>query len=205
MRRRVRIRMKESFVKKHWTCVVVAPALVAALPSVGADESKKDETKKDKAVQKRAAIDAMEKEALERLFHEYPGSKSLYEQASGYAVFDNLKVSLGISGGNGSGVAVERAGGTRTYMNMGQGGVGLGLGAKKYQVVFLFEKQELFDRFVNSGWQADASASAAAGTSGAGAAATFTDGMAIYQMTEKGLVAQADVSGVKYWKAKDLN
>jgi lipid-binding SYLF domain-containing protein len=90
-------------------------------------------------------------------------------------------------------------------MNMGQGGVGLGLGAKKYQVVFLFAKPEQFEHFVNSGWEADASASAAAGTSGAGAASTFKNGVAIYQFTEKGLVAQADVSGTKYWKAKDLN
>jgi len=182
--------------------VVAAIALAAAPPATLAKET---DEKPDKAQKKRASIDAMEQETLERLFHEYPGSKSLYEQAHGYAVFDNLKVSLGLSGGNGAGVAVVKSSGARTYMNMGQGGVGLGLGAKKYQVVFLFEQQEQFERFVNSGWQADASASAAAGTSGAGAASTFTSGIAIYQFTEKGLVAQADVSGTKYWKAKDLN
>jgi lipid-binding SYLF domain-containing protein len=46
---------------------------------------------------------------------------------------------------------------------MGVVGVGLGLGAKKYQVVFLFQDEKTFTNFVEKGWQADATAQAAAG------------------------------------------
>ena len=34
---------------------------------------------------------------------------------------------------------------------------------------------------------------------------SFTGGLAVFQLTNKGLMAQADISGTKYWKAKKLN
>ena len=90
-------------------------------------------------------------------------------------------------------------------MKMGSGGVGLGLGGQSYQVVFLFNDINRFESFVNKGWQADMGAHAAAGTSGKNAPATFRDGVAVFQMTNKGLMAAADISGTKYWKNKKLN
>ena len=62
-----------------------------------------------------------------------------------------------------------------------------------------------FDEFVESGWDADGSASAAAGDEGLNAKASFVNGMAVFQMTKKGLIAQASVKGTKYWKDEDLN
>jgi len=112
-------------------------------------------------------------------------------------------VGVGVPGGNG--VAVEKATGKRTYMKMGTGGIGFGLGGQKYQVIFLFQDRQTFENFVNKGWVAEASAKAAAGTSGANAKTTFTNGMAVYQLTDKGLMANADIAGTKYWKNDKLN
>ena len=83
--------------------------------------------------------------------------------------------------------------------------VGLGLGAQKYQVVFLFQDEKTFRNFVDKGWQADASAQASAGTAGVGAQTGFVNGIAIYQVNETGLMARADIAGTKYWKNKKLN
>ena len=109
------------------------------------------------------------------------------------------------SGGGGSGVAVANASGERTYMKMGTGGIGFGIGAQKYSVVFFFEDQQHFTNFLEKGWQADTGAQAAAGDAGANAAATFRNGTAVFQITEKGLMASADVSGTKYSKNDKLN
>ena len=79
------------------------------------------------------------------------------------------------------------------------------LDAQKYQVVFLFQNRETFDKFINKGWEADANANAVAGTAGANAEATFRDGVALYQITQAGLMLQADIAGTKYWKDKKLN
>jgi lipid-binding SYLF domain-containing protein len=152
--------------------------------------------------EKRAAIDARAGETLERLFEKSPKAKTLYDGAYGCAVFGNWKFSFVVTGGGGKGVAVAKVSGDRTYMNMGTGGLNLGLGGQKYQVVFLFEDAQTFDTFVNKGWEAEASANAVAGDKGANASATFRNGMAVYQLTDGGLMLQADISGTKYWKSK---
>jgi lipid-binding SYLF domain-containing protein len=168
------------------------------------------------AEDKREKIDAIAKDALNVVLEKRARAKQLFDKAYGYAVFDNVKISLMISGGGGRGVAVERGSGNRTYMSMGTAGLNIGLGAQKYQVIFLFEDKATFEDFVNKGWQADANANAVAGTKGANAEAAagsaganveaaFEGGMALFQITEAGLMLQADIAGTKFWKNKKLN
>jgi lipid-binding SYLF domain-containing protein len=159
----------------------------------------------DKKQDKREKIDAMAKETLEILYEKDPRAKKFGDKAFGYAVLDNVKLSLMISGGGGHGVAVNKSTKERTYMRMGTAGINIGLGAQKYQIIFFFENEKMFKKFVNKGWEADANANAVAGTAGANAEATFRDGVAFYQITEAGLMLQADIAGTKYWKNKKLN
>jgi lipid-binding SYLF domain-containing protein len=180
-------------------CAAFAVTIVCA-PVAGASEKDVDE-----AEVKRQTIDSVAQETLELLFAEKPDSRELYERAAGYAVFDSFKIAVLISGGGGVGVAVNKTSGERTYMKMGTGGVGLGLGGQSYQVVFFFEDVARLHKFVEKGWQADAAANVAAGKTGKNAVSTFNEGLAVFQLTNKGLLAQADISGTKYWKAKKLN
>ena len=90
-------------------------------------------------------------------------------------------------------------------MKMGTGGIGLGLGGQKYQAIFLFESEKNLNNFIEKGWQADTSAQAAAGNKGVNAGSSFRSGVAYYQITDKGLMAYADITGTKYWKNKKLN
>jgi lipid-binding SYLF domain-containing protein len=154
---------------------------------------------------KQAKIYETAKEALDEVFSGNQNAKELYGKAYGWAGFDNLKIAWGFSGGGGNGVAVNKKTGARTYMKVGTVGVGLGLGAQKYQVIFLFQDEKTFRNFVDKGWQADATAQATAGTAGVGGQTGFVNGVAIYQITDKGLMASADIAGTKYWKNKKLN
>jgi len=158
----------------------------------------------EKDAKKRAEIDAMADDTMKELFESSESAKELYDKCVGYAVFSNVKIQLGISGGGGQGVAVSKAG-TRTYMKMGTAGVGLGIGGQKYHVIFLFQTEKSLKSFVEKGWQADTSAQAAAGDAAVGAAASFKEGIAYYQITDKGLIASADITGTKYWKNDGLN
>jgi lipid-binding SYLF domain-containing protein len=153
----------------------------------------------------RAKIDRQAEEGLERLFEEKGSARELYDAAYGYAVFSKLKVAVVVSGGHGKGVAVRKETGDRTYMQVGTGGVGFGLGGQKSYLVMLFESADAFNNFLDKGWQADGSAQAAAGTDGANANTTFRDGVAIFNLTKKGLVASADITGTKFWIDEDLN
>jgi lipid-binding SYLF domain-containing protein len=188
---------------KRTLCILSATLLLLSVQAAFAPDVVAD--KQSKADGKRAKIDANEREALNELFSESDKAKRLHDRAYGYAVFSNTKVSLGLTGGGGVGVAVNKATGERTYMKMGTAGLNLGLGAQKYRVVFLFEDEGTFRSFVDKGWEAGGSANAVAGTAGANAEATFTHGMAVYQLTQGGLMLQADISGTKYWKYKKLN
>jgi lipid-binding SYLF domain-containing protein len=179
--------------------VVVTAILVFGAVAVDASDWK--ELKRES---KRLKIDETAAEALDRLFSEDATAKDLYDKAYGWAVFDNLKIALGVSGGGGNGVAVEMASAERTYMRMGTVGVGIGLGGNKYQVVFLFQDEATYRQFVDQGWQADAGATAAAGKDSAEGKTNFSNGLAIYQLTEKGLMLHADIAGTKYGKNEAL-
>ena len=185
------------------TILVAAIALVMPAQTLFADEE--GDWKDMKQESKRMKLNEMAEDALKTLFSEDAKAKELYENAYGCAVFDNLKLAFGFSGGGGNGVAKVRGTGKPTYMKMGTAGVGFGLGANKYQVIFFFQDSQTFDNFVNKGWQADAGATASAGTSAAEVKTGFVNGIAIYQMTEKGLMANADIAGTKYWKNDKLN
>lgn len=153
----------------------------------------------------RERLDKMAQESLDRLFAQAAESRSLYDRSVAYAVFDVTKVSLGVTGGGGTGVAVDKGTGARTYMHMGTGGLNLGLGGQVFQLVFLFADGRTFQQFLDVGWDASASANAVAGRAGANAEASFTNGLAVYTLTEAGLMLQVDLSGTKYWKSRKLN
>ncbi len=182
--------------------VLAVVCMLAAIgPAVAQEQSWEDLDRRAK----QAKIDETAQQSLDQVLEGNDKAKELYENSYGWAAFDNLKIAFGFSGGGGNGVAVNLKTGDRTYMKMGTAGVGFGLGGQKYQVVFLFQDEQTYRNFVDKGWKADASASATAGSSGVGGQVDFVNGIAMYKLTDKGLMASADIAGTKYWKNKKLN
>ncbi len=155
--------------------------------------------------EKRAEIDRSAKAGLDQLFAKNQAAKKLYDVSYGYAVFDTKKMSFMITTGFGAGVAVEKASGKRTYMKMATGGVNVGAGAQYFKLIFLFEDRASFRRFVDIGFEATGQASGVAGKDSIQTEARFVEGMAIYQVTEAGIMFAANLTGTKYWKDDDLN
>jgi lipid-binding SYLF domain-containing protein len=192
---------------KRLIAAVLATGLCffAGVADVDAQEETAEDWQSLEREARRMKINEMADLALKKVLAGNDKAERLYEMSYGWAAFDNLKLAFGFSGGGGNGVAVRITGDQRTYMKMGTVGIGLGLGANKYQVVFLFQDERTFTNFVESGWQADAGASAVAGKAGAEVKTDFVNGMAVYQVTDTGLMAHADIAGTKYWKNKNLN
>lgn len=160
--------------------------------------------------EKRADIQKMRGETLEKLYRVHPLAKGAIRDAVGYAVFSNIGINvIFLSAAGGSGVAHDNRTGKDTYMNMVSGGVGFGLGIKDFRGVFVFATDKAFRQFVDSGWEADVQADAAAkaGTKGGSFAGAITvaPGVELYQLTETGLALQATIQGTKYFKDKELN
>jgi lipid-binding SYLF domain-containing protein len=190
---------------KRWITPVLAICLCFTAILANGQEEATGDWQSLQLQARRMKVDETADLALKKVLAGNEKAAQLYEMSYGWAAFDNLKLAFGFSGGGGNGVAVKIDGNQRTYMKMGTIGIGFGLGANKYQVVFLFQDERTFTNFVEKGWQADAGARAVAGRAGGSVKTDFVNGLAVYQITDTGLMAHADIAGTKYWKNKKLN
>jgi len=158
---------------------------------------------------RRSTIDAMRQGVLSDIYKLKPEVREKVRQAPGYAVFSNVNVNLiFFSAGTGYGVTVNNASGAKTYMKMGEAGIGFGAGVKDFRALFIFKTKAVMDRFIESGWQIGAHADAAAKAGDKGGAVggeALVDGIKVYQLTESGIALQATLKGTKYWTDDTLN
>lgn len=189
------------------TCLIAVRSLAAALlvsvalaPSAFAAS----------AAEKKADVDKMAQETLQRLYAVDPPAKKAVQGAAGYAVFSAFGTKILVAGGGGgSGLAVYNTSKQKVYMKMAEVQAGLGFGVKKFRLVWVFEKKADLDTFVNSGWElgAQTSAAAKAGSQGGAFAGAISikPGIWLYQLTDDGLALELTAKGTKYYKDKDLN
>ncbi|MBQ4833344.1 hypothetical protein J8L70_08855 [Pseudoalteromonas sp. MMG010] len=161
------------------------------------------------ADKKRALVQSMKSNTLEKLYEEKPDVKQQVKNAAGYAVFDNANVNVVLASfGGGYGVVKNNLTGKSSYMNMGEAGLGLGLGVKDFNVVMVFHNQQAINKFIENGWVFSAHADAAAkykNDGGALAAEAIAGQVTVYSLTESGLALQAVLKGTKFWLDSELN
>jgi len=186
-----------------------ALAALATVTLVGVSAQDRDHDDDDQVAasglaERRQEILDMSKAALNELRKDKSAAQ-LIDSAYGHAVFDTTKGGLIVTGAGGTGVAMRKNGSNPVYMHMGSGGVGLGAGLENYKFIVLFENEDTYKRFIDGEWSGGATAQAAAGRDGAAVVGKFNNGVAVYHITDKGLIAQADVSGVRFWPSDRLN
>lgn len=186
-----------------WVLALLAAlGLSAALPTSSWAASKAEEA--------RADIRKTTNETLNALYKTQPSARNVIARSAGYAVFNNFGMKIFLAGGgSGKGMAVNNKTKAETFMKMMEVQAGLGLGVKKFRLVWVFENKADFDAFVNSGWElgAQAGATAKTGDKGGGleGAMSIKPGVYLYQITDDGLAAELTAKGTKYYKDDDLN
>ncbi len=159
--------------------------------------------------QQRQEVLNMKTGVLSDLYALKPSTRVQIKNVPGYAVFSNKNVNLILASFSGGyGVVKNNLTGKHTFMNMGEVGVGLGLGVKDYRLVFIFHTKDAMQRFTEQGWSVGVQGDAAAKLGDQGAAigrSVIIDNVTIYQITENGLALQANIKGTKYWKNNALN
>jgi len=190
--------MKVSNLRK--SNVIAAALLCAFAVSAYADDKAKEQSEVRKTADK----------ILQKLYKAQPAAKTAVANAAGYAVFNNMGVKILFAGsGKGKGIAVNNKTKNETFMKMVELQAGLGMGVKKFSVIFVFDNDQVLNSFINSGWQFGGQATAAATTGTQGGAmagaASVSDGVWMYQMTDKGLAAEITAKSTKYYKDDDLN
>jgi lipid-binding SYLF domain-containing protein len=150
-------------------------------------------------------------ETLARLYEVNPAARKAVQKSAGYAVFSNFGVKILVAGGgSGKGIVVDNKTKQETFMRMAEIQAGLGMGVKKFRLVWVFEKRSDLERFIDSGWELGAQSTIAATTGGAGAdlfagALAVTPGVWLYQLTDEGLAVELTAKGTKYYRDPDLN
>lgn len=187
--------------------------LIAVLAMAGCS------AKGDTASQQRNSIQHMRIDTLSKLYKIHPEARSEILNSKGYAVFSNNSSKIFVFGfGSGYGVVKDLKTGKDTYMKMAQAGAGVGIGVKQLRTVLVFNDSKALSDFVKNGYIVGADANAAAKYDdkglpavGASASAVAPDTISapkpvdVYEITEKGLAAQAMVNGYKYWPDDVLN
>jgi len=150
-------------------------------------------------------------QTLDQLYQNEPAAKGAVANAAGYAVFSDFGFKIMVMGGaGGKGMAVNNTTKQETFMKMAEFQPGLGLGAEKYRIVFIFENPDAFNKFVTSGWEVGANAMAAAkddkgGGGGEAGAVTVSDGVKMYQLSDTGAIVGVSITAAKYYKDDELN
>ena len=165
---------------------------------------------KEQIEQQKADIQKMANDTLERLYKINPSAKKALAKAAGYAVFNNFGMKILVAGGgSGKGLAVNNTTKHNTFMKMIEVQAGLGMGIKKFRLIWVFENMSDFNNFINSGWEFGGQATVAAQASGEGGAfggaMSISPGVWLYQLTDDGLALELTAKGTKYYKDDNLN
>ena len=183
-----------------WKLLFVAVLVTLSAVSVAA----KTKEEKQAEARKKAQL------TLAKLYKARPSAEAAIKKAAGYAVFNSSGMKILVAGGGkGQGIAVDNATQKVVYMKMREVQAGLGMGVKKFSTIFVFETKSALEKFIDSGWEFGGQSTAAAKTGDGGGsyqgAASVSEGVWMYQMTDKGLALELTGKGTKYSKDKDLN
>jgi lipid-binding SYLF domain-containing protein len=182
--------------------LVIALCMATAMPNLALGQDKKDTEK--------AEVRKMAQDTLARLYKAQPSARKAVEGGAGYAVFSNFGMKIFVAGGgSGKGIAYNNKTKKGTFMKMLEVQAGLGMGIKKFRLVWVFENTKDLDGFINSGWElgAQTTAAAKAGEQGAAFAGAMSvaPGVWLYQLTDDGLALELTAKGTKYYKDDKLN
>lgn len=200
---------------KPLAATLLAGAFAVLLPAPLTAQDKPKETRgkpmsaqeRDKA---RAELRKMRDETLARLYKEKPEAKAEVEKAIGYGVFDARQLNLVLLvTGSGAGILVDNGSRKETFIQMARLGTGPGLGRKSYHQVLVFKDRKLFDQFGTVGADVAASGDATFKPGGKGSAldgaVSFNPLLSVYQMTDSGVLVQANWGGLAYKPHPELN
>ena len=162
------------------------------------------------ANQQRAEINELQVQALDNLYALTPNAHEVLENCYGYATISATGSQFGLLGGaHGRGLAVNKMTGARVYMKMEAYQLGIGLGVKEYDLIFVFGSQHAWESFISGKFKVGGEAEASATDGYSGGAIEGADIVGkdiwVYQVTTKGLAVGAAIKGLSIYPNRKLN
>lgn len=133
-----------------------------------------------------------------------PTIQIFFDNSAGYAIYPSIgKGGLIVGGSYGTGLVIanEQVDG---YTTTTQISVGAQIGAQKYALYVFFKDQVALEHFKRENFEFSAQASAVAVTEGTAVKTPFDAGVAVFTITDGGLMAEATIGGQRFtYKAKN--
>lgn len=137
-------------------------------------------------------------EARKQFLERDPTMEDLFKDSYAYVLFPRVKKGgAGIGGAHGKGL-VFRDGQKVARSSLSQATIGFQLGGKVFSEVIFFEDAEAFEDFQGGDFELSAQASAVVAAEGVAANARYRRGVAIFTMSQGGLMYEASVGGQKF-------
>ncbi|MDB6111093.1 MAG: hypothetical protein JWR69_2843 [Pedosphaera sp.] len=127
-----------------------------------------------------------------------PGLQTFFDNSAGYAVFPGVgKGGLIIGGQHGKGLVYEK-GVVVGEATLTEANIGAQIGGESFDELIFFETPAALQEFKQGKFVMSATANAVAATAGAEKMAKYEQGVAVFTLPRKGLMAQATVGGQKF-------
>ena len=147
------------------------------------------------------AADNLEKESQEAVagfLQKDSTLKPFIDNAAGHAIFPNVgKGGLIVGGAHGEGLVYEKAN-LIGKAKMSQASIGAQIGGQTFAEIICFETPAALEDFKAGKMEMSAEVSAVAAAEGVGKAAKYKQGVAVFTLPKKGLMAQASIGGQKF-------
>lgn len=148
-----------------------------------------------------ASVIADSQTAMEWFTGKVPGLEDQLEESAGYIIYPGIgQYGIVITGGKfGRGVVYDNANNQIGWAYLNAASAGLQIGAQGFKMLVVFQNSATMQRFQKDKLTGHVGATVVAANSGTAGTASFTDGVAVYQGAQTGLMAGASV-GLDYMR-----
>lgn len=146
----------------------------------------------------RAVMSSEVREAISIFKAKDPSIKSFFDKSYGYAVLPKvLKGGFWVGGAGGKGEVFEQKK-MVGYCRMSQATLGFSFGGEYFREIIFFRDKEDLDNFKSGDFTFSAQVTGVALSAGAAAKADYKSGMAVFVLTDVGLMVDASLGGQKF-------
>jgi lipid-binding SYLF domain-containing protein len=146
----------------------------------------------------KAVLSAETIEAIAVMKAKDPTISRFFEESYGYAVLPKVFKGAFIVGGAHGGGEVFEKGKMVGFCNMSQASLGFSFGGEFFREIIFFRDKEDLDAFKSEEYTFSAQVTGVALSAGAAAKADYKAGMAVFIMTDTGLMVDASLGGQKF-------
>ena len=148
--------------------------------------------------EEKAVLSSEVEDAIALFKAQDPGIESFFSSSYGYAVMPKIvKGAFIVGGASGSGEVFEQ-GKMVGYCRMDQATLGFSIGGESFQEIIFFEDMTDLYVFMTEGYTFSAQVTTVAMSAGTAAKTDYNAGMAVFIMTDTGLMVDASVGGQKF-------